>query len=202
MQAKKDKGYVLLLSVLISSIILAMSMGVFAISIKEVALATFARDSVRAFAAASRGLECAVFLDRVNSQAAQDLGYASTYYSGLGISDVPYTPFVRGNSTEFQLLTPVESWPFATGTPNNYYQYFKCAGMAPLTYTTNPTAAKEGTSSFSFNLPATSPDSCVQVTVTKKGILTTVTSNGYSDVCANITSPRVTQRTIEVSVNI
>ncbi|HXK37644.1 MAG TPA: hypothetical protein VJ579_01095 [Candidatus Paceibacterota bacterium] len=194
MQAKKQRGYVLLLAVLISSIILAMSMGVFAISIKEVALATFARDSVRAFAAASRGLECAVFLDRINSQAAQDLGLAANYYSSAGISQMPYTPFARGNSTQFGLLTPSESWPMSTSTTD-----FKCAGNPYVkNYTTTVTATTTGSSSFSLDLPS----SCVQVTVAKSGILTTFTANGYSDVCGNITSPRVTQRTIEVSVNI
>lgn len=196
---KGKKGYVLLLAVLISSIILAMSMGVFAISIKEVALATFARDSVRAFAAASRGLECAMFHDRINNQSGLDIGKVDGFYSLAGISSMPYTPFDRGNSPEFGLLTPPEAWPL-TNSPN-YLQYFNCAGQSPSGYsatTTYATGLRAGTSSFSLNFP----DSCVQVTVTKTGILTTFTSNGYSDVCANITSPRVTQRTIEVSVNI
>lgn len=201
MQAKKQKGYVLLLAVLISSIILAMSMGVFAISIKEVALATFARDSVRAFAAASRGLECAVFLDRINQQSAQDLGLPANAYTSTGVdpkysgrSELPYTPFARGNSTQFGLLTPSESWPMSTSTTS-----FNCAGNAYVkNYTTSVTATTTGSSSFSLDLPS----SCAQVTISKSGILTTFTSNGYSDVCANIASPRVTQRTIEVSVNI
>ncbi len=197
MNAKRQKGYVLLLAVLISSIILAMSMGVFAISIKEVALATFARDSVRAFAAASRGLECAMFHDRINNQSGLDIGKPDGYYSSAGISQLPYTPFVRGNSTEYQLLTPPESWPL-TSSGSNYLQYFKCGSTAPQNYTTSATGPRSGTSSFQLNFS----DSCVQVTIAKSGILTTFTSNGYSDVCANITSPRVTQRTIEVSVNI
>jgi hypothetical protein len=201
MHATTQKGYVLLLAVLISSIILAMSMGVFAISIKEVALATFARDSVRAFAAASRGLECAIFLDRINSQAAQDIGLPANAYTSTGAdtrysgrSELPYTPFARGNSTQFGLLTPSESWPLATTTTD-----FKCAGNPYVkNYATSVTATTTGSSSFALDLPS----SCVEVTVLKTGILTTFTSSGYSDVCTNITSPRVTQRTIEVSVNI
>lgn len=198
MKAKKQKGYVLLLAVLISSIILAMSMGVFAISIKEVALATFARDSVRAFAASSRGLECAMFMDRINSQAAQDLGQNANYYSASGISSVPFTPFVRGNSPEFGLLTPTEYWPFTATLPDNYMQYFRCAGQTPTNYTVQVNGDKYGTSYFTLSFP----DSCVKVTIDKQKILTKFTSDGYSDVCGNITSQRVTQRTIEVSVNI
>ncbi len=59
-----EQGYILLLSVLVSSIILAISLGVYALSIKELVLASFLKDSARAFGAADRAMECTLYWDR------------------------------------------------------------------------------------------------------------------------------------------
>jgi hypothetical protein len=196
----KKKGYVLLLAVLISSIILAMSMGVFAISLKEIALATFARDSVRAFAAASRGLECAMYYDRINQHAAIDLNDATKYASR---SPIPYTPFHRGSSPDFvNNYVPGETW-----TPYPHTSLVTCATIAPADHTAAPanpggsqfTQTHSGDSSLTYNF--VSEKTCAIVQVVKRGALTTYTSNGFSEDCAS-TNPRRTQRTIEVSVNI
>lgn len=197
MKDKKDKGYVLLLAVLISSIILAMSLGIFSISLKEVMLATFARDSVRAFAASSRGLECAMFMDRINQHTAYSYGINYDYYDSRGPSPV-FTPFARGLATEFSVPPGTaripdigESW--SSTVPAG----FVCSGIAPTGYSSVGTDAKKGTSSFSLDFG----DSCATVVVEKDSIVTRFTSNGYSDKCAS-TNPRRTQRTIEVSVNL
>ncbi len=78
----RKKGYILLLSVLISSIILAMSLGIFTISIKEVVLASFLKDSARAFQAADRAVECTLYWDRSYPQngIAQSIFSTSTSY--------------------------------------------------------------------------------------------------------------------------
>ena len=60
---KKEGGYILLLTILIVSIILAISFGIYALSIKEVILASFLRDSQRAFSAADRAVECTLYWD-------------------------------------------------------------------------------------------------------------------------------------------
>ena len=52
---KKKGGYILLLTLLIISILLAISLGIFAISLKETTLSSFLRDSEKALAAADRG---------------------------------------------------------------------------------------------------------------------------------------------------
>lgn len=194
MKEKKDKGYVLLLAVLISSIILAMSLGIFSISLKEVMLATFARDSVRAFAASSRGLECAMFMDRINRHTAYALGETLNYYDARG--PIPeFTPFKRGDAVEFSISpdegnTPGEAWPSAP---------FNCAGITGIVPTINPLVVGEKKAESSFNLDF--GDSCATVIVNKDGIVTHFISNGYSDKCSS-TNPRRTQRTIEVSVNL
>jgi len=60
---KEEKGYILLLAILVTSIILAISFGIYAIGIKEVILSSYLRDSQQAFAAADRALECALMWD-------------------------------------------------------------------------------------------------------------------------------------------
>lgn len=192
MKKQKQNGYVLLLAVLISSIILAMSMGIFAISLKEVALATFARDSVRAFAAASRGLDCAMFADRINKHNAVSFGQPKEFYDSRN-PITEFTPFVRGNSLSFsnppeQGLNG-ESWPIPGG--------FNCSGQNGIIATTTISGPATGNSEFTLDFG----DSCAVVIVDKDNILTTFTSNGYSDKCDS-TNPRRTQRTIAVTVNI
>jgi hypothetical protein len=60
---QKEGGYILLLSILITSIILAVSFGVYAIGLKSILLSSFMKDSQRALAAADRGAECALYWD-------------------------------------------------------------------------------------------------------------------------------------------
>lgn len=192
MKKQKQNGYVLLLAVLISSIILAMSMGIFAISLKEVALATFARDSVRAFAAASRGLECAMFADRINKHNAVFYGQPSSYYDARAPITV-FTPFIRGTNSDFAIEPENglggENWAPPPG--------FNCSGFVGIIATQTPQGTDSGTANFELDFG----DSCAVVTVEKVKILTTFTSNGYSDKCSS-TNPRRTQRTIAVSVNL
>ncbi len=200
----KKSGYVLLLAVLISSIILAMSMGVFAISLKEIALATFARDSVRAFAAASRGLECAMYYDRINQHAAIDMNSPGLYATR---NPITYTPFHRGKSGDFLTnYTPGEAWPVAAVMQSQV----TCAGVTHSGYTAAlPVPIDSGWSSFvqthagnsEIQYNFASEKTCAIVQVIKRGALTTFTSNGFSEECSS-TNPRRTQRTIEVSVNI
>lgn len=59
-----EGGYVLLLSILVASILLAVSFGVFLIGLRELRLASFLHDSQRALAAADTGVECALYWDR------------------------------------------------------------------------------------------------------------------------------------------
>lgn len=197
---KRDQGYTLLLSVLISSIILAMSLGIFAIAYKEVVLATFARDSARANAAASRALECAVFLDRINSHAAQDHGMGPTTYNSR--TQNYYTPFQRGDTTintdYANNYNEAEKWPVVAGVPAGATWALECSGVAfrAGTYMTGATGATSGTSTISYSFS----DACADVEVDKSGIDTTFISNGYSD--CNVNNSRRTMRVIQVTMNI
>jgi len=76
---KENKGFVILFAVLISSMILLVSVGIFKSIQNEVILSSTARESQRAFYAADSALECALYVDL--------LGVPASDGSGLG------TPF-------------------------------------------------------------------------------------------------------------
>lgn len=62
---QKNKGFVILFSMLVSSLILLISAGIFNVVQKEVVLSSSARESQRAFYAADSALECALYVDLV-----------------------------------------------------------------------------------------------------------------------------------------
>lgn len=60
---KQSRGFTLLYAVLIASLLLAIGLAIFNITLKEFLLSSAARDSQFAFYAADTGIECAVFWD-------------------------------------------------------------------------------------------------------------------------------------------
>lgn len=71
-------GFTLLLALLISSIVLAISLSVFGIIIREISLSTSARESRLAFYAANAGVECAIYWDFVQGAFATSNPAATT----------------------------------------------------------------------------------------------------------------------------
>jgi len=57
------QGFVLLFAVLVTSIVMAISLGIFSLIIKELKLSGASRESQRAFYAADAGTECAFYWD-------------------------------------------------------------------------------------------------------------------------------------------
>src|SRR4051812_35299769 len=62
-QLNKSKGYTLLFSVLVSSLVLAIGISILNVSKKEFLIATATRDSSSALYAADAGIECALYSD-------------------------------------------------------------------------------------------------------------------------------------------
>jgi hypothetical protein len=60
---KEDRGFALLFSVLVSSLLLTIGLSIFSIALKELAISTATRQSVHAFYAADSGREQAKYLD-------------------------------------------------------------------------------------------------------------------------------------------
>lgn len=63
LKEEKQKGFVVLYAVLITSLVLAMVISITNISYKEIVLSSYARESHFAFFAADTGLECAMYQD-------------------------------------------------------------------------------------------------------------------------------------------
>lgn len=62
----KQKGFTLLLSVLISGIVLSIGLAIFNLTFKELKLSSAGRESQFAFYAADSGIECALYHDQRN----------------------------------------------------------------------------------------------------------------------------------------
>jgi hypothetical protein len=177
-------GYILLMTVLIVSIILALSFGVYAITIKEIVLATYFRESTRAFAAADKGIECALYWDRGYDRTGgtSSLGGLNGKFSSIFASSTGYTPPSAGAACNGITLNNAG----ATG------------------WSTAGSSASQGRTYFRLDYWGVD-QTCVEVVVVKDDLSTTITANGYNfgngALCAS-TDPRRVQRTIEVTTNI
>jgi hypothetical protein len=81
---RKNKGFVILFSVTISSILLAISLGVANIALKELKFGTSVKESNDAFFAADSGMELALFNDKGSSSVYSGSGTWEFVVSGLG----------------------------------------------------------------------------------------------------------------------
>lgn len=148
---KSDHGYALLLAVLIINIILAMSLGIFSISLKELILASFLKDSQKAFSAADRAMECALYWDRAYPQ-----------------NGMPYTIFPTSSA---YVDVPLGS-PDIVLCDGVHIRVNAESGWvsAPLT-------ATDGTTNFTMQF---GDGTCSSVTSLESDNEVTLTSNGYS----------------------
>jgi hypothetical protein len=80
-----ERGFTLLLAVLIAAIVLALATSIFQIARKEITLSSLGRDSQFAFYAADTGAECALYWD--------------VRYGYFATSSPSITPFCDGDTT-------------------------------------------------------------------------------------------------------
>lgn len=148
---KTKEGYILLLSMLIISIILAISFGVYAISLKEVILASYLKDSARAFGAADRAVECTLYWDK-----------------GAPQNGLPYTIF----TTSTQYISPLV---FPNPDPICESQQINTVANG---WTSVNNTVDTGTTNFIITFP---DNTCAEVSVFKESnSTTTIVSNGYN----------------------
>ena len=177
---KKEKGIVLLLALIVISVTVSISLSIVTITVQELRLAGYMRESERAFMAADRALECAMFWDRgvPLESATNGLQYTpfatSTAWnpSSININNVVCN---RGEVNGNVRLNTLPGWLYTDGDATS-----RTTGPYTIVY-------DNGTSA--------------DVTVVKNGIRTTITANGY-----NVTNPagnrRATQRTIVANYNL
>lgn len=171
---RPSQGYALLLAILIANIILAMSLGIFSIALKEVILATYIRDSQSAFGAADHVLECALYWDMSIPQ-----------------NGMPYTIFATSSA-----YATIPSATLDTAVCDGIRLDNPAAAPVGANWlvTTTPVS---GVTTFSLKF---SDGTCGDAVVSKDASGMTITSNGYNTCSVN--NPRRTQRTLEVSTNI
>jgi hypothetical protein len=171
-------GFILLLTIIVTSIIMAISFGIYSLTLKELLVASFLRNSNVALMAASRGVECAFYWDRMPS-VSQPEGLTYSIFANSGPASDPtlYQPEANQNKAkcEGKSLVSESSWSVPQGT---------------LT-------ANSGITNFTLTF---ADKSCAKVVVKKENeILTTISSNGYN-VCTS--DPRQTMRTLVVVYNV
>lgn len=115
---EKQKGAVLLIAILVSSVVLAIGLGVYNRTYKELVFASFWKHAQTAFSAADSGLECAIYWDTHQAAAASCFGSTVTGWNPL--SNV---------TTTFTISTPVcvtveitknAAYPFTTIRSRGY----------------------------------------------------------------------------------
>lgn len=183
---KNKEGFILLLSMLVISVILSISLSVLTITIKGVVLSQYLSQSEKAFLAADKAIECALFWDRA---------LPAQTWAGY------FTPFAT--STEYFLPGETARGHTLPGDVNNVI----CGGVStPASGQLNDVWAQVEGEPGNDNYGRTEytmvyPDgSSADVVVEKDGINTTVTSNGYNT--SDTANTRRTQRTIVARYNL
>ncbi len=88
------RGFVILFTILIASIILLIGFGIFSIATRETVLSSTSREAQTAFYAADAGVECALFAQGANILSGGggtfDCGAIPAVVTGTGSSSLPY----------------------------------------------------------------------------------------------------------------
>ncbi len=127
---REERGVALLFTVLLTSMLLLVALGIANISYKELLFSNEARDSDRAFFAADTGIECALYLDKIGA--------------------------------------------FPTGTTPPPPEPGNCRGITyhvGVSNVTGPASAE----TYTFKIPISTNNTCVDVTVSKAHVVTGVT---------------------------
>ncbi len=173
-EPKDQNGFTLLLAMLIISILLSASLGVSDILIRGNKFSQIAQESQKAFFAADKGIDCALF-------------YHMAYDRVPGVSPAwthgpfPLDDTYDNSDIDMSLVT--------------------CDGQRiDSLWGVPPTTPTSGTTRFTLNF---SDGACAEVVVanTNNGVDTTITSNGYNT-CDDPSDPSRTLRVIEVTTNL
>ncbi len=146
----EESGIALLFTVLLTSALLIVTIGITTIAYKEAFFSVEARDSGRAFFAADTGMECALYLDKTGTFPSSASGTAPVPGACQGVSISPTaTPNPLGSLDFYQFMLPVGTNGCATVTVDK-----NVVGTA---------TSFTQISSFGYNIPpgATSIVSCI-----------------------------------------
>ncbi len=175
-------GFVLLFSLLVSSILLATGLGISRLMIRQITLASLSRQSQIAFFAADSGLECALHWNIIGRfEKKITIGPDNIYCNGAVIKgeDLSNTSAMSGAVDD-----NCPSDPLGQPTYNNIRGNERSCFTVSLGSNTNIIDPKEP---------------CVFVIVDKSKLeQTRITSNGFNK--CSLTAPDVLQRTLEITL--
>lgn len=193
-----QRGVVILFAVLLVSVVLTISLGIFNITYRQLVLSSIARESEIAFSVADSARNCALYWDSSErGTSARPFGYYS--YDGAGFVLNPPDRFglFCGNSLEYR-----DPWPVTTddSDPLVTIYSFQLRLMIP-----DPV------------ITANSREACAKVSVLKNKLdngqdpLTTIKVDGYNlskppagspdDDCLPTDLNRAVQRSVETVIN-
>ncbi|MFZ2151798.1 MAG: pilus assembly PilX N-terminal domain-containing protein [Minisyncoccia bacterium] len=200
------KGFVLAFSLLISSIVLVLALGIFNILLKQIILTSSAKDSQIAFYAADAGAECALYWDTHTSRDPSGFPnqqFPYNYTGMLGLSEDNPDSVSLGYPSTSQVDIDLR----------NSGLFFCGASMVGTDFEVEPTDGIDGIpgpvtfTNFTFNLTSDGKV-CAKVRIAKRynapvvagnpksGFDTIIESRGYND-CNPANQKRV-ERAIEV----
>ena len=133
-----ERGVALLFSVLMTSALLLVAIGISNVSYKQSLFSAEARDSGRSFFAADTGIECGLFLDK------QDLFQGSTF-TGVCRNTSFTVNYVGGLTESYQFSLPLG---------------LNCAQVSIKKYETFNTASYTRIESVGYNVPLQTNGTC------------------------------------------
>jgi hypothetical protein len=175
-KAEDTKGFAMLFAVLVSSLLLAVGLSIFNITVKELTLSAAGRESQFSFYAADTGAECALYWD-----------FKGTDIFATSTDD-------RSPSPSNPDCVDSVGQPAQTITNSNYVTY---SGYP------TPRTANSAVTQFSINIPSVNPQNCAIVTIIKdssSGIeKTTIDSRCYNTACSDTANPIREERALKVT---
>ena len=169
-QSPHQRGFTLLIAILVISIVLAIGLSVLNITLKEFILSGIARESTIALNAADAGMECALYWDRSSQGGRFNVGASGSNITCMG-----------------------QSRPSGGGTSGTAQHFEFEWGQTPtLKVCAKVDVTKYLSASGDINMGGTcsgSPCICPE------GVICTRTvSLGYNTGCSEVTSPRAVER--------
>lgn len=151
---KKSKGFALLFAVLTASLLLSIGLSIFSLTIKEISLSSYSRESQFSFYAADSGAECALYWDLKGNSTTNGTFATSSTYGGV----VPYQITCGNQTVALTIVTPpLGPAPTATAASTTFNMLLNDTGGSQI-YCAVVTVAKSP-NALSPNLSDTIIDS-------------------------------------------
>jgi hypothetical protein len=176
----KNRAFILPLTLLITTVILAVATGISSILLKQMFFSRLSRESLAAFYAADSGLACAIYIDDAYVDQATGIGIFE-YDPTLGAGVWTQTVFDSVNDLRFSrgipLITTVDNIKCAT-TPI-FIVASSSISVSDFSSTGGPADGRTTTFDYSMNL-GDGTNRCATITINKTENYRQIISQGYN----------------------